>query len=244
MRIKAGPSLASQVGNALRIMLTEQYADGGRLPGEHELALKLGVNRSTVREALEALTREGLITRRQGSGTCANPRVIGINTRLEDLVGYKELISSFGFKPSVKQFPLELEEASSDVAHNLNIPTRSLVLVSREILYANGKPVIYVEDKIPQSLIREEAKEDELAESVLGFLEERCYQRISYCLTEIIPRVCDGPIRKALGLPPNQAVLQCKDILFNVNNEPILTCQSFFREPFIRFHLVKRRRVG
>lgn len=42
---------------------------GARLPSEHVLTRTLGVGRTTVREAIAALKREGLIVARQGSGT-------------------------------------------------------------------------------------------------------------------------------------------------------------------------------
>jgi GntR family transcriptional repressor for pyruvate dehydrogenase complex len=42
---------------------------GLELPGEAELARRLGVGRSTVREAIRALAYAGLLETRQGSGT-------------------------------------------------------------------------------------------------------------------------------------------------------------------------------
>ena len=42
---------------------------GTRLPSEPELAAELQVSRATLREALRAMELEGLLRRRQGSGT-------------------------------------------------------------------------------------------------------------------------------------------------------------------------------
>ncbi|MBD9527654.1 MULTISPECIES: FadR/GntR family transcriptional regulator [Paracoccus] len=46
---------------------------GGRMPTERQLAETLGIGRRAVRRALEVLEAEGLIWRRQGSGTFAGP---------------------------------------------------------------------------------------------------------------------------------------------------------------------------
>lgn len=42
---------------------------GDRLPNEKELELRLGVSRSTIREAMRSLRARGIVTIRQGSGT-------------------------------------------------------------------------------------------------------------------------------------------------------------------------------
>lgn len=47
------------------------WAPGDKLPAERELALQLGVNRSTVREALQTLESIGLVEVRHGSGIYA-----------------------------------------------------------------------------------------------------------------------------------------------------------------------------
>src|SRR5687768_11794247 len=54
----------------LRELLRSNGLDGkGKLPTERALSEELGVGRRAVRRALEVLETEGLIFRRQGSGT-------------------------------------------------------------------------------------------------------------------------------------------------------------------------------
>ncbi len=52
-----------------RDILTGRYQPGDRLPPERELALQLGTNRNTLREALRTLESQNLIQSRQGDGT-------------------------------------------------------------------------------------------------------------------------------------------------------------------------------
>ena len=46
-----------------------------RLPGEIELAKQFGVSRSTLREALRALSSNGLVQIRHGEGSFVHPEV-------------------------------------------------------------------------------------------------------------------------------------------------------------------------
>lgn len=62
---------------------------GSRLPSENELADRFGVHRNTVRQAVAALTAEGLVASRRGSGTYVAEHTllvhrIGPRTRLRD----------------------------------------------------------------------------------------------------------------------------------------------------------------
>ncbi len=52
------------------------YAPGDRLPSEARLADELGVNRLTVRRAIEELARAGAVESRQGSGTYVSAPIV------------------------------------------------------------------------------------------------------------------------------------------------------------------------
>ncbi|MDW6059231.1 GntR family transcriptional regulator [Streptomyces sp. FXJ1.4098] len=68
-RLRHGP-VVPQVEGALRGMLREgRWERGERLPNEVMLAAELGVGRSSVREAVRLLARDGLLDVRHGSGT-------------------------------------------------------------------------------------------------------------------------------------------------------------------------------
>lgn len=57
-----------------------EFAPGSRIPSEHRLAADFGIGRPTVRQALDALVRKGLLSRRRGSGTyvCEPPQEIDL----------------------------------------------------------------------------------------------------------------------------------------------------------------------
>jgi DNA-binding FadR family transcriptional regulator len=70
----------------LRELIQSQQLEDGRLPTERALAEMLNVGRRAVRRALEVLEAEGLIWRRQGSGTFIGERPHRWHDQLGDLV--------------------------------------------------------------------------------------------------------------------------------------------------------------
>lgn len=70
LRPIANPSLDKSVINALIVMIEQSHLQvGDRLPPEQALASRLGVGRSTIREALKAWQSMGIVTRNKGAGT-------------------------------------------------------------------------------------------------------------------------------------------------------------------------------
>jgi DNA-binding FadR family transcriptional regulator len=62
--------IGSVVLKQLRLLITSgEWTVGGRIPSESQLAAQLGVGRSTVREAIRALTHSGLLEAKSGDGT-------------------------------------------------------------------------------------------------------------------------------------------------------------------------------
>src|ERR1700761_6678219 len=53
-----------------------RFDGAGRLPSEHELAERFGVNRHTARQAIAGLVQRGVIFKRKGPGSSLAPRMI------------------------------------------------------------------------------------------------------------------------------------------------------------------------
>ena len=55
-------------------IVSGKYKPGQALPSEHELRVKYNIARFTVRQALDELVKEGLITKHKGKGSIVNER--------------------------------------------------------------------------------------------------------------------------------------------------------------------------
>ena len=69
-------SLAQQTAQRLYNLIAaeKKLAPGQKLPNELELSQEMGVSRATLREAIRALTTQGVLEVRRGKGTFVSPR--------------------------------------------------------------------------------------------------------------------------------------------------------------------------
>lgn len=62
--------LSDEVASRVRALIEEQQLEAGmKLPAERQLAVRLGVSRNSLREALAKLVSEGVLISRRGGGT-------------------------------------------------------------------------------------------------------------------------------------------------------------------------------
>jgi GntR family transcriptional activator of glc operon len=69
IRLGTRRSLRDQVAEALERQILDEWEPGYRLPAEGELAERLGVSRTVVRDAVSALVARGLLNVKHGVGT-------------------------------------------------------------------------------------------------------------------------------------------------------------------------------
>lgn len=75
-----------QALDRLRVLISEDRPESGRLPPERILAGELGVGRRSLRRALGVLEKEGRIARRQGRGTFVTPEEPGLDTQVDRIL--------------------------------------------------------------------------------------------------------------------------------------------------------------
>ena len=97
------------------------------------------VSRTTVREALDALERDGLITRQHGRGTFVAPRpVVATLARLQ---GFTEELRAQGLPFDVKVLHCGPVPASQEVAEALGVQAGSEVVEISRVVLLDGQPL-------------------------------------------------------------------------------------------------------
>ncbi|WP_405864965.1 MULTISPECIES: GntR family transcriptional regulator [unclassified Streptomyces] len=135
------PTRHEEIADALRRAIDrEEYAVGGRLPSETELAAHYGVSRGTVRQAVAALTAEGLIGSRQGAR-----RVVLASRRSQsfaELRSFAQWAHAMGRQASGQVMAQEYHPATAQDAVRLQLREGTPVLHVLRVRGLDGEPVL------------------------------------------------------------------------------------------------------
>jgi GntR family transcriptional regulator len=195
---------------------------GTRLPSEPELAAELQVSRATLREALRAMELEGLLRRRQGSGTFVadHPRMansLDVNFGVTDAI------------PAGEAALLELEPGQD-------------VLVIERVRTAEGKPVVLSRDLFPSRLLdgREQVVQALLERSIYDVLERELGIVIHHGVARFRPVRADHTVAGRLGVPRGELLLYLWQVDYAQDGTPVISSHEFHLADAFDFTVVRR----
>lgn len=195
--------LYQQIADRLRDKLAGGvYRTGEQLPTENELAGQLGVSRPTVRQALEVLTKEGLLVRVKGSGTfAAEPKVVHGSTSF--IAGYREECRKKRRTLRTRVLCLQTAEPEEHVSNALRLkPGQRVTRLTRvrHLENVNGSaPVVYTTVYVPLDLFPDMCRLDFTDASLYEALDRQglAVVRASRRLEVVMP---PAEVSKDLGI--------------------------------------------
>lgn len=214
---------------------------GTRLPSEPELAAELQVSRATLREALRAMELEGLLRRRQGSGTfvAEHPRMAN---SLDVNYGVTDAIRAAGMTAGIADGRHWVEPASAGEAALLELEPGQDVLVIERLRTAEGKPVVLSRDLFPSRLLegRERVVQQMLERSIYEVLERDLDIVIHHGVARFRPVRADHAIAGRLGVPRGELLLYLWQVDYAQDGVPIVSSHEFHLADAFDFTVVRR----
>jgi GntR family transcriptional regulator len=215
---------------------------GERLPSEPDLAQQLGVSRATLREAMRTFETQGMLRRRQGSGTYVTHPPEVITTGLEVLESLENMAKQIDLQITMGELDIKHRPAKPEECQILSIQPGDQVIQVQRVMRAKDRAVAYLIDTLPTDILTAEELKTGFTGSVLDFMLRRGEPRLQISHTEINAATATSSVARAMGIQRGAVLLHFTAMLYAQNGRVIDYSTSYFLPGYFRFHVV--RRVG
>jgi GntR family transcriptional regulator len=198
-----------------------EYPSGSQLPSERDMARLYGVSRITVRQALDAIAREGLVRRSRGrkGGTFVQSR--GQRPDSPKVVGaFNELLSAREVR-KIEIDAFDVRVCDAEIGRTLYLPPQTSVrYIERRFLGALAH-VAFVRNFLPISVGKRLHRRELSATTLYRALTQRLGVKIAEVRDEVEAVLADTRIAPRLGVRVGTAMLSIRRIYFTPGDEPV-----------------------
>ena len=205
----------------LSAILRQKIEDGewpprSAIPSERQLEVIYNISRTTVRESIHHLVREGYLYREHGKGTFVSPQKFVKG--LKELTSFSEDLVKRGMKPGQKILDISRVTPSASIMQKLEIGPEQTVLRIERLRFGNDVPIGL---QVSYSVLREDQtiSREELESS--GSLYEIYREKFN-----LIPCEADETIEATLANPEEARQLQIEPGSPLLLNERIMFAQD------------------
>lgn len=203
-------------------IITGKYKPNEQLPSESELCDKYSVSRITIRKALQKLSEDGYLTRRQGKGTYVTN--IKIEKELISFNSYSQYIENIGEIPKNKILSKETIPASylsKEIVNSLKVDSETPILELKRLHYISEEP--FVLETSYYSLrffpLLNTDIEDNL--STYDILKSK-YNAYPYSSQKMLSgKLADSEMIKNLNLDNGENIFEIKEVVYSKQEVPL-----------------------
>jgi len=224
-----------QLANILKQKILEgEWQPRTPIPSERALELQYNISRTTIRQAIDYLEKQGFIYREHGRGTFVSPQKL--QKGLQELTSFSEDMLRRGIQPGQVIQSIERLTPAEEILQRLELPPDAKVLRIERIRLGDNLPIglqtSFVKLAENQVVTREEL---EATGSLYHILQDKY---------NIIPTEADETLEVTLATPYEAGLLQIKSgaalllnerLLYNQNREPVEFVKILYRGDRYRY---------
>ena len=201
----------------------------------------MGVSRATLREAMRTFETQGIIRRRQGSGTYVVGKVPVIDAGLEVLESLETMARRMKLPITISDLHIEQVDADAESAAGLGVDVGTHLTHVRRVIRADGRPAAYLVDTLPARLLDPAELPSNFSGSVLDFLIARG-DKLGISRAVIGATNAPADVAKPLEIQRDDVLLRFESQLFDAKGTVVDYSVSYFIPGYFHFHV--NRRVG
>lgn len=233
--VHSGPStLYHSLGHIIRGKIQSgEWSVGQRIPSERQMVEIFNVSRSTVRQGIDYLVKEGVLRREQGRGTFVAPPKI--EQGVLRLMEFSDIIKRSGLVPSFQMIGEDLIVPPPNVQKLLRLHDLEQVVWFQRLILVNEEPMIL------ESSYFSSSRFPGLLESYEGTAEPHKFVcdyydiKVTRARETFEPVILEDKEAGLLGVKGGFPALWVQHIAYDAGGEPALFLTSLMRGDRCRF---------
>ena len=226
-----------QIAQALRDKIGGgRIAAGARLDNQRRLAMDFGVTLMTLRQALEVLERDGLITRRHGLGTfVASPSVD------YDILHFRAFagdLTAVGENVTTRFLRTQTARADRHAARELGLEPGARVFALERLRLVDGHPTSFQVSHLPAALGEEVARADLAVTPLRQVLAFKLGIEITGARETVSAETLPARAARELGCAPGVPCFRSDRVSTDAESRPIVYDRVFI--PGDRFRITRQ----
>jgi GntR family transcriptional regulator len=210
-----------------------ELAPGDRLPSERELSERLDINRLTLRRALRILEVQGLLVRRQGSGTyIAAPKV---ERHADQLVPFTQGMQRRGYTPGARMVLFERRPVEAGVARELKLLVSAPVYYVHRLRLLNQEPVLLERFMVPAEYFPDLERFDLGQRSLYEIMQTEYGISVVRARQSLEPVIATEYEGELLGVEPGAPLMLERRLTVDQDDRPIEYGKDLYRGDRFRF---------
>jgi len=217
------------------------FPDGHPLPSEHELCAAYGASRTTIRGALNWLEKQGLVVRRQGSGTFY--RSPSLAKHLGSVVDFHTEALKAGRRPRTRVLSLIVRPPSPAEASVFGPEdARGGITELRRLRSLDGEPGVLQRSYLSAALLGRVTAGQLHDKSLYGFLAQRRGVTIHSIEETLEPALAEGEDAELLRVAPGTPVFRSHRMARDAGGRLVELSDNLIRGDI--YHFTVRRTAG
>lgn len=201
-----------------QLIESEEYKNGKYLPNEVELSEQLNISRNTLRQAINKLVFEGLLTRKKGVGTKVNKK--GVVGGVQNWLSFSQEMKMLGIEIRNFELHLSFKLPTDEIANFFKINRETArCLVMERVRGRKEYPFVYFISYFNPAIGM--TGDENFNRPLYEMLENQYGITVKTSKEEISARPAGDFIAEKLEIAANDPILIRKRFVYDVNDNPV-----------------------
>lgn len=204
----------------LKLIQSGELPTGAMLPREQDLCVELDISRTTVRQAITELVRDGWLYRVKSKGTfVSRPKIT--QDFIKKLEPFDVQIARENRVPKTRLIELKVMKAPADVAESLEIPEGTKVIYMYRQRFADDEAIVTIKTYLPYKACSYIMNRDFEQESLYHMLSER--EETKVCMAHRVIEAVEAVKEDAkyMDIRVGRAIQLTKTVGYNSEQKPV-----------------------